>query len=185
MAGWVMGDASLMGSPVQTPEQFRAMAVSTYGDRSEEFLKLFPVGTEAEFKSSQEKLGILNFAAFPDYLWALSNKSNTFLYQFSYIPTDKPGFPNYGAFHTSDVPFALKTLKRWNRPWTKTDYDVEKVMSSFWINFVKTGNPNGKGLPEWKSYSESGSWVMELSTSPLMKSSLYQAEFRFLSDFLK
>ncbi len=181
MAGWVMGDGALMRSAPQTSEQFKAMATAQYGDRAQEFLALFPAGNEEEVKASQDKLGLMNFAAFPDYLWAANNRSNSYLYQFSYVPTDKPGFPNFGAFHTSEVPFALKNLKRWNRPWTKTDYDVEQVMSAYWINFVKTGNPNGKGLPEWKSYKAAGNGVMEFSAIPEMKSELYKSEFHFLS----
>ena len=35
-------------------------------------------------------------------------------------------------------------------------------MSSYWANFIKTGNPNGEGLPEWQEYSKDKSKVLEL-----------------------
>ena len=33
--------------------------------------------------------------------------------------------------------------------WTPEDYKVSEVMQAFFANFVKTGNPNGAGVPQW------------------------------------
>ena len=180
IAGWVMGDAALMGGASRPKEKFIEWAASTYGDKKDEFLNAFPANTDEEAKKSQEKIGLMQFAAFPDHQWAGFNSSKSYLYQFSYVPTDKPGFPNYGAFHTADIPFALHTLKHWDRPWTETDLSVERTMSSYWVNFVKTGNPNGAGLPEWRSYDSISGNVMELSKTAELKSALYKSEFKFL-----
>lgn len=178
IAGWVTGDAALTGQPKSTAE-FNTWAGKTYKDKLSEFLKAFPAGTDEEALQSQNKLGNLNFAGYANHIWALTNTSNSYVYQFSYVPTDKPGFPNYGAFHTSEVPFALHTLSKWNRPWKNTDYAVEKAMSAYWINFVKTGNPNGSGLPEWKKYDNSQP-IMELSEKPVLKPGLFKKEFAFM-----
>jgi para-nitrobenzyl esterase len=185
MAGWVTGDADLALRNVLNAEQFKATAVTNYGVNSEEFLKLFPADNDDVAKVSQRKLATLQFAGFGDHLWASTNVSNTFVYQFSYVPTDKPGFPNYGAFHTSEVPFALHTLKYWDRPWKQLDYDVEKYMSAYWINFIKTGDPNGEGLPQWKKYDAIEQSIMELAEQPSLKKGLYKAEFAFLEKFRK
>lgn len=179
IAGWVTGDAGLTGEP-KSAEQFRAWVVSTYGDQAAEFLKAFPASTNEEATQSQIKLGNLNFAGYADHIWALSNKSNSYVYQFSYVPTDKPGFPNYGAFHTSDVPFALHTLNKWNRPWKDSDYAVEKIMSGYWLNFVKFGNPNGAGLPEWVKYDAAAQGIMEFNEKAVLKPEMFKTEFRAL-----
>jgi para-nitrobenzyl esterase len=184
LAGWVMGDAALTGQP-KSPEQFQLWAEATYGEKKNEFLKIFPASSQEEATQSQNKLGNLNFAALADHSWALKNSSKSYLYQFRYIPTDKPGFPNYGAFHTSEVPFALHTLSKWNRPWKDSDYEVEKFMSAYWINFVKTGNPNGSRLIDWKSYDESAQNIMELGTTPILRPGLFKAEFQFLESVEK
>ncbi|MEO7990587.1 MAG: carboxylesterase family protein [Chryseolinea sp.] len=180
MAGWVMGDGNLMGAPMSQSD-FIVFAEKTYGEKKDAFLKVFPAGSEEEAKQSQTKLGLMQFASLPDHQWALYNTSKSYLYQFSYVPTDKPDFPNYGAFHTSEVPFALHTLKYWDRPWTNKDYRVEKYMSSYWINFIKTGNPNGKGLPEWNSYDATLQTTMEFGEQPVSKPGLLKAELQFLS----
>jgi para-nitrobenzyl esterase len=181
MAGWVMGDAGLAIRQPKTAADFKKDAVDKYKERSTEFLKLFPAESEESTRASQQKLGVLNFAGLGNYKWAKSNSHNTYIYQYSYVPTDKPGFPNYGAFHTSEVPFALHTLALWDRPWQQSDYDVEKYMTAYWLNFVKTGNPNGQGLPEWKNYDVEEGAIMELGLKPEIKPGLYKSELNFLS----
>jgi para-nitrobenzyl esterase len=181
VAGWVMGDAGLVMRQPKSAADFVTDASKTFGENSSEFLKLFPAGSDDEAKASQEKLGLLQFAGTGDYEWALANSSKTYLYQYTYVPTDKPGFPNYGAFHTSEVPFALHTLALWNRPWQQTDYEVERYMSAYWLNFVKTGDPNGDDLPEWKNYTMDEGIVMELGQKPEPKPGLYKSEMSFLA----
>jgi para-nitrobenzyl esterase len=117
----------------------------------------------------------------PDHRWALANTSNSFLYEFSYVPTDKPGFPNYGAFHTAEVPFALRTLDHWKRPWKSSDRAVEKYMSSYWLNFIQHGNPNGSGLPLWKPYNAQDGHTMSFGVTPEPRAGLYKNVFEILS----
>jgi para-nitrobenzyl esterase len=180
MMGWVTGDAGLAMSSTQSAEDLTRFAKATYGKRSGEFLKLFPVNTADEFKSSREKLGNLLFAGYADVQWARVNKSKSYVYQFSYVPTDKPGFPNYGAFHTSEVPFALKTLNKWDRPWTAVDRSVENYMSAYWVSFVKTGSPFASGLVSWTPFNPVQGNIMTLGATPEMKIGLHRDELAFL-----
>jgi para-nitrobenzyl esterase len=180
MAGWVMGDGSLIGVQKMTPEKYKQQAVERYGDKVEEFLKLFPGNTSEQVEASIKESGLMQFAALPAYLWAGFSKSKAYIYQFTHVPVDKPGFPNYGAFHTSEVPFALHTLHLWNRPWREVDFAVEKTMSSYWANFIKTGNPNGEGLPEWSAYDKSSGNIMEIGDQLRLSPGLHKNEFDFI-----
>ena len=62
-----------------------------------------------------------------------------------------PDAARYGAFHTSEVPYCMNTLDMSDRPFTDADHKIADMMSSYVANFVKTGDPNGKGLPRWDS----------------------------------
>ena len=91
------------------------------------------------------------------YLWLeyRAKTSKTFGYEYYFtrgIPW--PEHPEFGAFHTGEIPYVFQNLKVLDRPFTSIDTMVANLMSSYWLNFAKTGNPNGKGLPEWKPYSE-------------------------------
>ena len=180
MAGWVTGDGSLMGTQTMTPEKYKQQAVEKYGDKAEEYMKIFPGSSSDQVASSLKELSLMQFAALPSHLWAVFSKSKAFIYQFSHVPVDKPGFPNYGAFHTSEVPFALHTLHLWKRPWREVDFAVEKAMNDYWVNFVKTGNPNGTGLPDWANYDMSTGNIMEIGDQARLAPGLYKSEIEFL-----
>jgi para-nitrobenzyl esterase len=55
-----------------------------------------------------------------------------------------------GASHASEIEFALGNLA-YDKvyAWTPDDYKVSAAMENYFANFIKTGNPNGKGLPKW------------------------------------
>ena len=74
-----------------------------------------------------------------------------------------PDAAQYGAFHTSEVPYVMNTLSMSDRPFTAADHQIADMASSYWANFVRTGDPNGKGLPHWPSTAEAPGTTMELS----------------------
>lgn len=181
LAGWVTGDGSLFGPPNTTLENFKKEMQSSMGDKTDAFFKIFNVQSDQDANAAKARLGMFQFAVLPAHLWAgFNKKSDAYVYQFSHVPPDKPDFPNYGAFHTSEVPYALHTLKKWNRSWQQTDRDLENIMSSYWVNFAKTGNPNGPGLPEWKRYDKASGNIMELGDKVLLKEALCKKELDFL-----
>jgi para-nitrobenzyl esterase len=74
----------------------------------------------------------------------------------------------------------LHTLHTWNRPWQETDRQLENTMSDYWVNFAKFGNPNAKGVPEWKSYDKKSGIVMEFGDKVQDRPALFKTEFDFL-----
>jgi para-nitrobenzyl esterase len=180
ISGWVTGDGDLFAGEPPTAQSFTTFATTAYGENAKAFLNVFPSNTDEEAKNSMRKLNLMEFAGYPSYVWAGINDNPTYLYHFSHVPTDKPNFPNYGAFHTSEVPYALHTLKLWDRPWQERDYKMEKIMSAYWINFVKTGNPNGADLPEWKSYDREAGNIIEFNEGAILKPGMFKAEFEVM-----
>ena len=182
MTGWVTGDGSLMGVPNTSLENYKKEVQVKYGTKTDEFLSIFPATTDEEAKEAKLKQGLLGFAGMPSHLLAISTNKPSYLYHFSHVPPDKPNFPNYGAFHTSEVPYALHTLHTWNRDWQQLDKDLENTMAAYWVNFAKTGNPNGTGLPEWKTYDKQAGYIMVLGDKVEIKKGLFKNEFDFLEN---
>jgi para-nitrobenzyl esterase len=79
-----------------------------------------------------------------------ANGSPVYLYMFSYVPTAIRDQARAGSPHGGDVPFAFGTLGggRGGAP-TPEDLAVSRMMQSYWVNFARTGDPNGPGLPTW------------------------------------
>jgi para-nitrobenzyl esterase len=161
ISGWNADDGVSMGKPMNAAD-FRKDAQKKYGKETGEFLKLFPAANDEEASQSQKLLTQLSFG-YTNYKWVLLQSTagthKAYLYYFTRVP---PGQPDYGAFHSSEFGYALHTLRLWDRPFTKTDYDLSDMMSSYWVNFAKTGDPNGQGLPEWPAFDPNAPKVIEL-----------------------
>mgnify|MGYP000078410662 FL=1 len=57
-----------------------------------------------------------------------------------------------GAVHSADIEYQMGTLSTNHVfAWNETDYKVSKIFMSYFLNFIKTGNPNGNGLPKWNA----------------------------------
>ena len=57
----------------------------------------------------------------------------------------------------------MGTLDRCWRPWTEGDRKLEQRILDYWTNFMKSGDPNGEGLPAWQPCSTAEPFVMELN----------------------
>jgi para-nitrobenzyl esterase len=180
LTGWVTGDGSFFGDTKMTVEDYKKEAQTKYGEKADAYLSVFSAETADEVKTVKQKLTLLGFAGLPAHLLAIFNTKTTYLYQFGHVPPDKPNFPNYGAFHTAEVPYTLHTLHTWKRDWQPLDKDLENTISSYWVNFAKTGNPNGQKLPEWKSYDKQSGHIMLLGDKVEMKAEFLKKEFDFL-----
>ncbi len=65
-----------------------------------------------------------------------------------HVPGDDRGAP-----HGCELQYLFGTLSRYPRPWTEYDAALSSLMTDYWTNFSKTGNPNGEGLPDWPAYT--------------------------------
>lgn len=156
----------LASSPDATVSTYETQVRERYGENAEDFLTLYPAESEAAISELSLSSG-RDRARVSVSLWAAEKaKGNRQVYTYYFsraIPW--PEHPEFGAFHTGEVPYVFNNLKQLDRPWEAIDYTLADQVSSYWVNFAKTGNPNGPGLPEWPSVNESGGTTMELGVS--------------------
>lgn len=162
MAGFV-GEESPFPT---TLASYPTLVAGRYGGLAPEFLKLYPASTDAEARaqarlSGRERLlvGVQRWAQ----VRAKTSRTPMYLYEYEH-PEPGPQSAKYQTFHTAEVPYVFGTLDAApERGFTQQDREISARMMRYWANFVKSGDPNGRGLPAWKPATDSTApFTMEL-----------------------
>ena len=132
----------------------------------------YPHHTTAEARQSAVELETDLRFGWDMWTWARlqarTGRSPVYYYHFTHRPPFPKGSPYYGwgASHYAELWYVFDYLdqERWN--WTSEDRHLAQDISSFWANFVKSGDPNGAGLPRWPIYKTGSASVMDLGNSP-------------------
>jgi para-nitrobenzyl esterase len=189
IAGWNHDEGSFEISPHKpTAETFKATAQKDFGDKADEFLKLYPADTdERALRSAQDYAGD-TFIALSTWTWieaqSKTGKQPVYRYRFDMAPFSKnPDAPRMGAYHSAEIEYVFGQLdSKTNVTWRDSDRQVSEMMQKFWANFAKNGNPNGPGLPNWPPYTASDGWpVMILSAEPSAHKDDLRDRYLFLS----
>jgi para-nitrobenzyl esterase len=167
--------------------EFEARAKQRFGDLAAAYARLYPAGTDAEAAAAQ-------LATTRDEMgwhmrtWALlqgkHSKDKSYLYYFTRVPPVAEGRPSRGATHTAELSYMFNNLLP-GAPWTDIDKKLAETMSSYWVNFAATGNPNGKGLPEWHVYSEKAAQAMVLGDTVSVGTGIDPAILAFYDSYYR
>jgi para-nitrobenzyl esterase len=168
MVGFVADDLGIGGAGAGAASKpsvatFQNDAKRLYGEQASEFLKLYPVASDADVPAAQKAAGRDRARVSLDLWAAEQRRSSKRMYTYYFdraIPW--PAHPEYGAFHTSEVPYVFKTIDRLDRPWEPLDRALAEAVSSYWANFGRKGDPNGPGLARWPAYAAGSHTTMQL-----------------------
>lgn len=147
-------------------EKFKEQVRATYKDKADEFLKLFPCNTDDEAIKSQVESGTDQWFSWHMHTWAKlqteTGKSKVYLYYFNHAQPGPANWKELGATHGFEIPYAYDNLRLFDLQFTEADKKIANIMSSYWFNFAKTGNPNGDSLPRWTCYDDKSDKVMSI-----------------------
>jgi len=171
-----------LSSPAQFPktlDDFHRRMEAQFPGMAKEVDAVYPVKTDADIAEAMLGLGRDQTFTLEMRTWArmVTAGRQAFLYQFTRVP---PGpDPRLGAYHASEIAYAFNNVA--SRPWaTDADRRLADQMSSYWVNFATTGDPNGKGLPTWTSYDATDEPYLELGDAVQVKHHLLKAQLDFL-----
>jgi len=172
-------------------------------DKANQVFKLYPAPNENEVMDAAQDLAGDRFIAYSTWKWMdLSTKTGgrpTYYYYYAYYarprPPMRPEMANAqqqtaanprpaprGAVHSAEIEYAMGNLNS-NKvyAWTPEDYKVSKVIQEYFANFIKTGNPNGKGLPNWPQFGANQRMIIDVNTRA--EADKVRARYEFLDQF--
>lgn len=156
-----------------------------YGAQAEQMLKIYPAATD-------EEAVISFYAAFRDQsfgwemrTWArISTKTGhhpAYFYYFSRRPPG-PQSERLRAFHASEIAYVFGTFV-WPFPWEDADKKLSDAITSYWVNFAATGNPNGGNLPKWPAYSAGDDQALEFGDQIAVRANINKAGLDFFDGY--
>lgn len=174
MAGWnsaEMQPSQVLGDLPASPANFAAAVRKLYGPRAERVLALYPARSDREALQSAEDLASDRSIGYRTWKWtdmhAKSGGKPVFRYLYSLMNPEERARGALGAAHSDEIPYVLGNLAVFRVfDWQPVDEKASGIAQAYWVNFIRTGNPNGPGLPTWTWMQGSIPQVMVLSDSP-------------------
>jgi para-nitrobenzyl esterase len=143
------------GGAGMTAATFKSNAERKFGEMADQYLRLYPAASDADAQRAAHE-ACADEITWNMRQWAAAEAAKgkkAYTYFFSHIQTVNGQPSPQGATHTAEISFA------WNNPkgqptqtWNDVDVRVADQMSSYWVNFISKGDPNGSGLPHWPEF---------------------------------
>lgn len=134
-----------------------------FAAKKDAFLALCPVTTDDEARAVAKQAQI-EYRMASTFHWAKRRAKTAMTPAFAYL-FDQAVASERGSYHGSDLAYWFNDLQPGDRAWTDDDRRVADMVSSYWANFVKTGNPNGANLPAWAPFDANQPITMRLGTN--------------------
>lgn len=159
-----------IGGPFVNASKSKEELFSMFGDLKDEAKAAYdPDGTK-DFVEVQTRFNTDKVWAEPARFVAnsiVAGGNNAYIFLFSYVPAAMKQRMQYGPGHGTDIAFVFNTLGISDfgpppPPPTPEDKEVARIMNAYWVNFAKTGNPNGNGLPEWPAYNTKTNQILDV-----------------------
>jgi para-nitrobenzyl esterase len=189
LAGWngeEGGPDVVLGSAPATPSSFAEGVRRLYPDAADRILAVYPAGNDVQARQAATDLASDRFIGYGTWKWTdlQAHTGSKPVFRYLYLHP-RPG--EDGAHHSAEIEYAMGNLDRNpHYTWTEDDRSVSQQIMGFFVNFIKTGDPNGEGLPNWRPLAKDGSGeVMNIDIRPSAQSDDRLARYRVLDSLTK
>jgi para-nitrobenzyl esterase len=154
-------------SPFDNVEAYRAWLKNIFGKFTDDLLAKYPANEPTEIRKSLVGfMGDLWFLPGAHRLVRAMEKAGGKAYSYIFTMAWPGPMATAGAYHGSEIVFVFDNIdlikaKR-KVPFEEKHQALAKIISGYWVQFVKTGNPNKEGLVEWPSYDPNKDQYIEL-----------------------
>ncbi len=194
LLGWNSEESSwqaFLKGKKPTPNSFEKRVKKVYHNHANKVLELFPHSTKKHVKQSATHLAGDRFTVFSTWKWSeLQSKTGGHsVYRYYYtrprpVKRDTSGNNSraYGAVHSAEIEYVLGNLST-NRVynWQPVDYKISRIFQGYVANFVKSGNPNGLGLPTWIPLNKNRKhYVMQIGVKTYLRPSNQRKQLLYL-----
>ena len=167
----------IIGRDKPTVEGFKQAISKRYAENAGKVLGAYVVKTDADVIPAAQDLASDTFIGFSTWKWMdICTKNGgkpTFYYLYSRprpdmrpdSPLKPPANRPRGAAHSAEIEYAMGNLDG-NKvyAWTAEDRKVSATLQQYFLNFIKTGNPNGSGVPKWPEYKTGQRQIIDVET---------------------
>jgi para-nitrobenzyl esterase len=175
-----------------TADAMREEAQHNFGTDAQTFLKLYPFTSDDSAKSAQQDFHRDQTFGWPTREWAraqaATGKSKVYYYFFSHVAPGPYADAGIAAPHGAELAFAydwVGSRTDTNTEWRDVDRKLADAMSTYWINFATTGDPNGKGLTRWPAYSATNDTVLLVGDSITVGALPHKDTLDFLTPYIR
>ena len=194
LIGWnseEMNYRALLQDKQPTVENFHLALRELFGADADKVLSVYKPESDEEVISVATDLAGDQFTGFSSWMWGhLHNKTRSrAVYRYLYArprplmhDAGPDAVPALGAVHSAEIEYAMGNLPT-NRvyDWQPEDYRVSRIFSTYYLQFVRTGNPNGRSVPQWPALTEDGApEIMIIDVHTRVEKALHDERYRVL-----
>jgi para-nitrobenzyl esterase len=172
LAGWNHDEGGYNPADGPAADQLKKVAQKEFGDKADEFLRLYPGVNEAQAQRSLLDFTGDQFIAWSTWRWleaqSTTGKQPVYRYRWDLgFPVGPKGTPRK-AYHSAEIEYVFGQLdSKKATEFTPEDREMSVRMQKYWANFARSGDPNGEGLAKWPVYGAAGGWqLMRLGGNP-------------------
>ncbi|MEP6730866.1 MAG: carboxylesterase family protein [bacterium] len=109
---------------------------------------------------------------------AASNVTDVYMYRFSRVsPLNQTTFG--GAAHGTEIPYVFGHIAADESQYEAIDRTLSSAMAGAWVQFAKTGNPNGISLPQWPAFRAPEFRLLEYGNEITIRSNVDSSNIDF------